>query len=218
MTTQHDSRLYLRPLFTGLLALGLSMACPAWALIKMDSDSVTMALRYGMMNQDKGFAGLLASNWIEGTDGALLNVYTPFMLLASRAARAKYPTAPTDEDLAKARKQFATMIHSYTDPDEIQRVKFAVSFFGVAATSGVNSTAQIEGIADGRVVILKPSKQYRQPSAVTQRSEIYPDKFDIVNSYYFNFNDLVRFDRYELLITPADGPPMRFTISNKQIY
>jgi hypothetical protein len=204
----------------GLTATGLTVTPlpAAYALIRMDNESVEMALRYGMMNQNNGYTGLLGNNWIEGQEGALLNVYSPFMLLATRASKANFPVQPTEADIKKAKNKFASTISHYTDAAETQRIKFAVSFFGNDAYFAVKSTARLVGVAEGREVILKPSKEYRQPSLTVKPSEIIRGKFEAVNSYYFNFEDVVKFDHYELVVTPPDGQPLYFKLDNQQLY
>jgi hypothetical protein len=201
-----------------IIGLWVGFVVPAHALITMDAESVTMALRYGMTNQNKGIAGLLGSNWMEGPDGMLLNIYTPFMLLATKAARGGYPTAPSEDDLTAARKQYARMIQGLTDTQETQRVKFAISFLGEQPTFAVNTTAVIKGIADGREITLKPSRQLRQPSATVKPSEADSSRYEAVNSYYFNQKDLARFESYQFIVTLPSGQPATFSISNSQIY
>jgi hypothetical protein len=204
-----------------LLALSLlwvGVTPPTPALVVMDTESVTMALRYGMMNQHKGLATLLGSNWMEGPDGVLLNIYTPFMLLATKAARGGHSSEPTEEDLAKARKQCNRMIHGFTDANAPQRVKFAVSFLGDSPTFAVKTTAVLRGVTHGREVLLKPTLQYRQPSSTVKPSEADPSRYEAVNSYYFTLSDVAQFDQYEFVLTLPSGQTVPFAINNQSIY
>jgi hypothetical protein len=196
----------------------LVCAQPAQALIRMDTESITMALKYGMANQNKGLAGVLGSNWMEGPDGALLNIYTPFMLLATKVSKAGYPTEPTEEDLNRARKEFRRDVVGLTDAQEKQRVKFALSFFGDDETFAVNTTARLEGVAEGRTIVLKPVRELRQPSLTVKPSQLYTGKYEAINSYYFLLEDLMKFESFDIVFTPKTGEPIRFHVSNQQIY
>lgn len=77
----------LRKLVIATLLCAMMTLPSAQALIKMDAEGINLALKYGMQNSGMGLYSILGGNWIEGPGGALLNIYTPFMMLATEAAR-----------------------------------------------------------------------------------------------------------------------------------
>ena len=215
----HHSIIRGQTVFALVLSTLLVCSNPVQALVRMDTESTSMALKYGMTNQNNGLYGVLGSNWMEGPDGALLNIYTPFMLLATKVSKAGYPTQPTEDDLKRARQQFKREITGYTDTQDKQRVKFALSFYGDAPTFAVNTTARIEAVSEGRSIILKPTRQFRQPSMSVKPSQNYTGKYEAVNSYYFFLDDLIKLETYDLVLTTiGQAEPIRFHISNQQIY
>jgi hypothetical protein len=131
----------------------------SFAVIDMSTKAVNAALVYGMKNQKLGISNLLGANWVENADGALLNVYTPFMMLATKASRAKLPQNPAPSDLDRARKHFARDVAFYSDPNNRIMVKFSVSFYGDSPSFAKYYSARIEGIGRGQNYTLKPEKQ-----------------------------------------------------------
>jgi hypothetical protein len=125
----------------------------------MSTKAVNAALVYGMKNQKIGISNLLGANWVENADGALLNVYTPFMMIATKASRAKLSQNPSPSDLERARKHFARDVAYYSDANNRHMVKFAVSFYGDSPTFAKYYSARIVGIGRGQNYTLKPEKQ-----------------------------------------------------------
>jgi hypothetical protein len=136
-----------------------SVSPPAFALLDMNTKSINAALVYGMKNQKIGLSNLLGANWVENADGALLNVYSPFMMLATKASKAHLALLPAPSDLAKARKRFARDIAFYSDSRNRIMVKFSVSFYGDSPSFAKQYSARIVGVGRGRHFDLKPEKQ-----------------------------------------------------------
>jgi hypothetical protein len=210
-----------------IFCLGLSVALlagiltsSALALVKMDSESVELAIKYGMQNRRLGYMALLGPNWIEGENGALLNIYTPFMMLAQRAS--KLSTAvdnPQPEDIKDARKRLYKFVKFYLDPLSKPEVKFAVSFFGDTPEVGKRySSARIEGFGRGRALTLKPSKQILDPAADPAGTPSKP-AFMAVNSYYFPLSELVTLNDFQLILEDKEtGSTLSFNVKADKIY
>jgi hypothetical protein len=188
------------------------------ALVNMDTESIDLALRYGMIHQKQGFISLLGPNWIESGEGSLLNVYSPFMLLATRAAKGGFPTEPGPDDIAAARKKYTRMIHEFTDPERPPKIKFAVSFLGDQPEFAVKTKAHIEGYAHGRAVLLTPDREFHQSSHSVKPSAGIPGKYEAVNSYYFAFPSVAALTKYELILETPNQPAVHFHINNQSIY
>lgn len=205
-------------LLCGIIILVFSVMAPtANALVKIDKQSIDLALKYGIQNQGMGYQTLLGNNWIEGPEGMLLNVYTPFMMLASKGYQSGLPADPTTEDLKKAKGQCGSLIRYLTDPLNRIDAKFAVSMYGDDPAFAGDYKAIIEGVGRGREFRLKPVRQFLQKVA-TKDAEASVRPYEAINSYYFNFADLQMLDDYRLILRRSDGTESVFHIRNDKIY
>ncbi len=195
------SQKLLSYLLIALLTLTLTVqsTSPGYALIKMDREGIALALKYGMQNSGLGLYNLLGPNWIEGAEGALLNIYTPFMMLASKSARGGYPTSPAAEDIKSARKRYHRVIRTIRDIRNPVLVKFSVSMYGDSPDFAYRRVAYIEGIGRGKRFKLKPAKSIRQRTAMEiPGTDIKP--YEAINAYYFDFKTLQNMDEFKLII------------------
>lgn len=191
---------------------------PASAIIKMDNQSIDAAIVYGIKNQKASLSTLLGPNWIENEDGALLNIYTPFMVLATKAARGGFPSNPTKSDLKAARKKYGKYVAFYSDPQNRLEVKFAVSFYGNSPTFAKSYEARIEGFGRGKDYKLKPVKRYLDQIADPVKNGLTGGQYEAVNSYYFHFNDIANMEEFKLIMESPNGPPISFRIRTEQLY
>lgn len=200
----------------GLLAS--TLVSPALALVKMESKTIDAALVYGMRNQKLGLSSILGPNWIEGENGALLNVYSPFMILATKASKAGYSSNPSQSDLNKARKRFAREVAFYSDAKNRLQVKFAVSLFGDSPAFAKNYMAKIVGFGRGKEFEIKPSKVNLDSVANGVTGGQAGATYEAVNGYYFNFADLEDLEEFTLLLESPTAPPVKFRMKNAKIY
>jgi hypothetical protein len=203
------------------IAAGLCLGpvAPALAWIKPDPpNSVNAALVYGMKNQKLNLSTLLGDNWVEGENGALLNVYSPFMMLATKAAKAGLSTKPTKSDLEAARKRFARDVKFYSDPQNRFMVKFAVAFYGDNPEFAKEYSARIVGFGRGKEFNLKPEKQTLDQLADPVSGGASGGKYEAINAYYFAFSDLLDVDEFKLQLTSPNGPPVVFKMRSERLY
>ncbi len=215
----HYQKSPLFPLKLATVGLIFSLAAlPAVALEKIEStQSINRAILHGARHQDAGLFALLGPNWLEGSNGALLNIYSPFMMIASRATRKDLPAEPTSEDYKKARKSMGRLLSQLTDPKEKQEVKFSVSFYGKTPDFASKYRARIHGFGRGQEVDLEPVRQFRDKTAdlvSNSRDEAY----SAINSYYFRFDELEPLDEYEFILENPAGDRIVFRVNNRQIY
>jgi hypothetical protein len=200
-------------------ALSLGAASPALAWIKPDPPhSINAALVYGMKSQKLNLSTLLGDNWIEGENGALLNVYTPFMMLATKAAKSGLSTKPSKSDLEAARKRFARDVKFYSDLQNRQMVKFAVAFYGDNPEFAKNYSARIIGFGRGKEFSIKPEKQTLDQLADPVSGGASGGKYEAINAYYFVFSELLNVDEFKLQLTSPTGPPVEFTMRSERLY
>lgn len=186
---------------------------PAQALIKMESKTIDAALVYGMQNQKLGLAALLGPNWVEGDNGSLLNIYSPFMMLATKAAKAKLSDNPTKSDLKKAREKFGREVAFYSDPKNRVQVKFAVSFYGNSPEFAKGYSARIVGFGRGKEFDIKPAKQL-----LDLKADPAGTLYEGINSYYFNFADIENLQEFRLVLESPNGEPVSFRLKNEKLY
>ncbi|MEB3288200.1 MAG: hypothetical protein VKJ04_11950 [Vampirovibrionales bacterium] len=186
----------------------------AAALVKvMDAESVNMAIKYGIKKQDAGFAAILGPNWIEGENGTLLNVYTPFMMIATQASKKGVETI-SDSDVKAVKKRMARMLSRIQDPRTPQEVKFSVAMYGDRPNFGKDYTATIEGEGRGKSVRLTPIRALPDAIANTNPDETV---YEAINTYYFKFSDLENLDNFTLILkSPQDEKT--FTVHVNDIY
>jgi hypothetical protein len=199
------------------LLLGLALlAQPAPAMIKMTTDrAIDGALIYGMQNQKMGLSNLLGPNWIEGENGALLNIYSPFMVLADKASRGGFPRSPSKGDISKARTKYGKYVHFYKDTHNRLEVKFAVSFYGKGPDFAKGYTAKIVGFGRGKDFEIKPNKQILDQIA----DPIDGGKsYEAINAYYFRFDDLENLQEFRLILESPTADPLTFRINNERLY
>ena len=204
----------------GLLGIGLAIgwASSAQAWVKVDPPhSVNAALVYGMKGSRLNLATLLGDNWIEGENGALLNVYSPFMMLATKAAKAGFPVKPAKSDLEAARKRFARNVMYYSDTKNRFMVKFSVSFYGDNPDFAKAYNAHIVGFGRGKEFNLKPEKQILDQVADAINGGQSNGNYEAINAYYFYFTDLVDLDELKLILESPNGPPVEFRMKAERL-
>jgi hypothetical protein len=201
------------------ITIAIMLGClPAKSLVRMDNQSIDLALKYGMQNQNMGFSTLLGPNWIEGPKGMLVNVYSPFMLIAARAAQSGLPEAPTDKDIAMARNKLGKYIRDFRDPQIRHKIKFSVSFYGDTPDFGSKTSVYIEGFGRGKSFKLTPVKEIRDLKANLVNPQVASQKYEAYNAYYFDFDAIAVLEEYTLVVEQPGQSPVEFRIQNNVIY
>jgi hypothetical protein len=202
-----------------LLFCCASMVSPALAWVKVEPpQSVNAALVYGMKSSRLNLAVMLGDNWIEGENGSLLNVYSPFMMLSTKAAKAGFPVKPAKSDLEAARKRFARDVMYYSDTKNRFLVKFAVSFYGNSPDFAKTYSARIVGFGRGKDFNLKPEKQILDQLADAINGGQSGGNYEAINSYYFLFSELQELDEFKLQLESPNGPPLEFRMKSERLY
>lgn len=121
------------------------------------------AVAYGKSQVGFGYSALFGKNWQEGPMGILVTLYTPYMMLASRAAKIER----TEDDAKKAalRKSLKKEISFYRyNPQDIT-VKILVSLYGDSETFLNTVKVTMKGFGQGRYTELKPTRRVVDPKA-----------------------------------------------------
>ena len=200
------------------LSLALLLASPALALEKIGTtESINKAITHAARHREAGLAAVLDTNWQEGENGALLNVYTPFMMVATKAAKLQLPAEPQVEDFQSARKNMGRLISQLQDPKMTQEVKFALSFYGEKPDFASHYRARIQGYGRGAEVNLKPVRQI-----IDKVADPVPNARDnpymAINSYYFDFNELAPLEEIQFIVESPSGESHVFRLNAKSLY
>lgn len=197
--------------FLSLVFMKPPLALP---IVNLTDKTIDQAILYGLLNQEVGLSLFLGGNWREGSDGTLLNIYTPFMQLARSAAHQKMTVNPGPEDVAKARQKIIEDIdYIWHHPT----IKFNVSLYGENPSFAKNYYAVIEGVAKGRNVTLYPSKSIPQYLA-DKEENVSVAPYMAVNSYHFKFEQVLPLDEFVFKLYGKNIKPITFKVLAKDIY
>jgi hypothetical protein len=223
-------------LFLLVLGVGFLLSpLQSHALVEMDAKGVNQAVRYGMERGRYGLSEMLGPNWLEASNGTLLNIYSPFMLVATQVAKGRHPANPTPEEFKKAKKTHGRIIRSVTNPRYPQEVKFVLSVLGDHSKFHRTITAKIEGLGHGKKFTLKPSRKIVPrfaeglPGETNANGEA--EHYEAVNAYYFPMKTMGHLDEFDITfydyndysdedeVTPEKPfEPITFHINNNRIY
>ncbi|MFN8615057.1 MAG: hypothetical protein U0003_04010 [Vampirovibrionales bacterium] len=171
---------------------------PSWAFIPLDPPGINQALRYGLEHGRFGLADVLGPNWIEKPDGTLLNIYSPFMMLATKVAKGRHPA---NESLTAIKKHYKRDIEKLTSPYYPVEVKFSLSSFGNDAKFARRLKARIEGVGRGKQFKLYPTKTIAPPFATALPSNNEgPLEYEAVTAFYFAAAPLNQLETFTLTI------------------
>lgn len=212
---------FIYVLVTLLVITLVQNTMPVNAMVKMNGTGINKAIKYGMQRGRSGIIEVLGPNWVEKPDGTLLNVYTPFMLLAARVSRGGYPANPTPEEIKKARGRYARIIRTLRDERDPQGVKFVVAMFGPDDKFQRDMTARVEGIGRGHKFRLQPTKRiidrFADPIAGGSGDVT---EYQASNAYYFSVERLGNMDELDLILEKKDDPafqPIVFHLDMKRL-
>ncbi len=194
--------------------LSLTAAPAAQAFVKVDSmHRVYLAIKYGLKHQDYGIIDLLGPNWIEGPEGTLLNVYSPFMLIAQQASQKGFPSDTSNENVKKVRQTMQRLTARLLDTKEIQEIKFSVSVLGSTENFASSVVARIEGFGRGREIKVDPVRKF-----LDKKTDLVGSgRYEAINTYYFRFEDLEYMEELSLILDTPDGE-IRIPMNGKKLY
>ena len=208
------------------LSMALALACltslPTPALVLMDTYTINHAIRYGAIKQNSGYQGLLGPNWVLGKDGALLNVYTPYMVLAGKAMRLGLPKELDEATLKEAREKLGKELRYLNDAKEPKSTKMMLSLLGNEAAFHQGIEAKLVGKGRGRVYTLKPTKalvpKVASPLKLGGSAQA---SHEVVVSFYFKLADQLKLEGdYALVVTLPTAPddPWVFKLNNDVLH
>lgn len=107
-------------ILTMLILCGLGFCInKANALINIDDESVKIAIKYGLDNKYSTTKELLGPNWIEGEDGVIITIFSPFIQLATKAKSQNVPGS-SDEDIVLVKRRLGRQLNEIKTRQEIR--------------------------------------------------------------------------------------------------
>ena len=205
--------LFLLSIITFILGTTSSLA-----LIKIDDESIDIAITYGLKSKGMSTRDLLNSNWINDGTGQILNIYSPFIQIATKTTD-QNSTGKVEEDLKAIKKRLSTKIDRIVDKNE---VRFLVALYGNTEDFAQNYKAHIIDVNEyngpnQKKNIIKPRKADIQKIAEKDNfAPLHP--FSSVNCYVFKFNDLFELKEYYFVLTNEKGEEVKYKINNEEIF
>lgn len=190
----------------------------SFALIKIDNDSIDLAIKYGIKSKDLIKRDLLGSNWINDQSGRILNIYSPFIQIAVKTSN-QNTTGNLENDLKTIKQQLSTSISKIEDRNE---VRFILDFYGDTENFAQNYKAYIIDVdkyndTGNDRYIIKPKKASLQKIAAKDGFDpLHP--YSAFNCYIFKFDDLTNLKEYFFVLTNGKGEEIKYKINNQEIF
>ena len=200
----------------GLIVFAFSTAS-SQALIKIDDESVDLAIKYGIKSKDNPKNEILGSNWMNDYTGRTLNIYSPFVQIAIKAADQNTSGSP-EEDLKIIKKRLAANITKVKNQNEI---RFIIDIYGDSEDFAQKYKASIvdaESYYNSKnKVTIKPKKSSLQK--VADKDNYVPSHpYSAVNCYTFKFEDLFKLKEYFFILNSESGEKIEYKINNQEIF
>jgi hypothetical protein len=212
MSNQAFLRQSLLLLTTSFLMLFIAIP-KSNAIVALTDRNIDAAVKYGLENRDQTLSSFLGGNWIEGPEGTLLNIYTPYIQLAKFATYRTGYNKASAEIIAKARKKMGGDIsYTWSHPT----VKFMVSLVGATPEFAKAYYAKIEAVGGGRSTTLYPKHNEQQITADKEQN-VTIKPYTAVNAYTFEFDSLYKTDAFKLILYGKNVEPLEFNVQTKNI-
>jgi len=209
-------RTQLSLISAGLL---LGFLSPGYAMVPMEMQHVRQAIVYGMEHGGETRHAIMADNWIEGSEGSLLLVYSPFMMIASEVARGNtYDLPPTEKAIKETKAKHWRTIRNFVEGSQPVQVKFTLSCYGTDPAFMKTARAVLTGEGRGQSVVLKPTKTYCQPDGEKLNTGTGQVMYEAMGAFYFPLEKLLALDEMTLTVRFADGRELAFPMRPKHLY
>lgn len=219
------------------IALVAGIFCSkANALINLDDESVKIAIKYGLDNKYSSAKEMLGPNWIEGEEGILITVFSPFIQLATKAKSQNVPGS-SDEDIILVKRRLGRQLNQIKTR---QQVRFIVQLVGNSPDFAKDYSAKVEEMRDPDVVEKEESNKGKgfwvfkskgakkpkkiAPDQIVQQQSAEMDNYNPVhpysatNSYNFDFEQVNKYDKFYFILIGPDEKEMRFLVDKNAIF
>ena len=198
-----------------IMALLLS-TLSSYALIKIDDNSVDLAIKYGLKMKGNSPDYVLGSNWINDGTGRILNVYSPFIQLVMKSQN-QGSTDDMEEDIKNIKTRLSRDITKIKNKNEI---RFIVSIWGDKESFAQKYKAfvvSVDSYSSDPTHTIKPKKTNNQK--IAERDGFNPSHpYSAINCYTFKFNDIEKLKDYYFVLVSESGDEIKYRIINNEIF
>ena len=200
-----------------LIAISILLSpASSYAIIKIDDNSVDLAIKYGLKMKGNSVDYIMGPNWINDGNGRILNVYSPFIQLVMKSQN-QGSTDNMQEDIKNIKIRLEKDITKIKTKNEI---RFIVSIYGDKEDFAQKYKAFIVDanlISDSIKSQIKPKKINNQK--IAERDQFDPKHpYSAINCYTFKFNDLANLKDYYFVIVSDNGDQVKYKINNAEIF
>ncbi|MEW5821922.1 MAG: hypothetical protein AB1782_17135 [Cyanobacteriota bacterium] len=217
------------------LVVSLVTISETFALINLDDESVKISIKYGLDNKYSTTKELMGPNWIEGENGVIITIYSPFIQLASKAKSQNVPGS-SDEDILLVKRRLGRQLNQIKTRMDI---RFIVQLVGDDETFAKEYDARIEEVQDeedtaeeqkkGKGFWIFKDKGPKKPKKVSPESIVKQNKAELdnwnpvhpysaTNSYNFDFERVNKFEKFYFILVGPDEKETRFLVDKNAIF
>lgn len=204
----------IRKSFILCLLLLLTGYNPSYSIIKLDNESVDLAIKYSFKTKNNSAEYILGPNWINDGTGRILNIYSPFIQLVIKSQNHNFGEN-AEKDVSDIKSVMNNDILKIKNKNE---VRFIVSIYGDKENFAEKYKAYItDKIDENNKNIIKPKKFSNQKIAEKDFfNRKYP--YSAINCYIFKFNDLEKLKEYYFVLVSEQGDEIKYKINNNEIF
>ncbi|MFH0702626.1 MAG: hypothetical protein V2B14_03700 [bacterium] len=192
----------------------------SFALIKIDDESVNLAIKYSIKMKGMPTRDILGSNWLSDETGRILNIYSPFIQIIMKSTNQGTSGNP-EEDIKNIKKILNNSINKIKIKNEI---RFIIAIYGDKEDFAQKYNAYIIE-ADKYYSPDKFSKNKIKPKKINtqkiaERDGFHPaHPFSAVNCYVFKFDDILKLKSYYFVLTSENNEEiLKYKINNNEIF
>jgi len=189
----------------------------SYALVKIDDNSVDLAIKYGVKMKGYSIENILNTNWVNDGNGRILNIYSPFIQIAIKSTN-KPTSGDTEEDLKTVKNLLQYDITKIKNKNEI---RFLVALYGDSIDFAKKYKAYIVE-ADKISYIKERDKITPKKSSIQKFADkdgFYPKHpFSAVNCYIFKFDNLFKLKEYYFILVSDNKDEIKYKINNEEIF
>jgi len=189
----------------------------SYALVKIDDNSVDLAINYGVKMKGSSIESTLGTNWVNDGNGRILNIYSPFIQVAMKTT-SKPTTGDAQEDLKMIRNLLKYDITKIKNKNEI---RFLVAIYGDSIDFAKNYKAYI--IETDKILNIKEQDKILPKKISVQKladkDGFHPrHPFSAINCYTFKFDNLFKLKDYYFILVSDNKDEIKYKINNEEIF
>jgi len=192
-------------------------SCSSFALIKIDDNSIDLAIRYYLKTQGSSSEYDLGSNWKNDGKGRILNIYSPFIQIVMKSTN-KGVTGNLEEDVKNIKTRLSNEITKIKTKNE---VRFIVALYGDNSGFAQKYKASI---VEAEYIDPSKIKKALLPKSANIQKVAEKDSFDpshpfsAVNCYIYKFDDIFKLKNFVFILSSENGEEIKYKINSKEIY